>query len=450
MENDNLNNQEILDDDIMQCRADILRNRNRTKAKDSPAPDPDPASPADQTSRDNPVKRSDVVATRVDPNAAKKNVESISETMDSSPDSGADDAAGKTVRIPQFEDLIASENQVVDGLWETPLKTEPKPEPQIKQDEEAAVETGAHEQPTQEQVQPVDAGDEDVAEVGFELDQDNIVTPQEEQALFGASETEDSEINDTQSQTEATEQGLEALRKVVAEAKNQAQPEIDELEDIEDIMNNEDIQQIPEAKAADGPSEKNNDTTEIMNITDLLEQTEDPDDISIEDIQEDSGEEKMTDLPDESPAHREPAANTTIPKFDLAEQILKEQRQVASKRRQRPAPARNLNVMPIAGTVGQIIEQARKAVAAAAEKKDSEPKTQPAPIPDETDEMKPVVFDTLEVAEFPNDRPEPVLSVAACCVINESDRLNPFQEDIIINIVSRDIARFCGELTTNC
>ena len=405
MENDNLDNQEVLDDDIMQCRADILRSRTRAKAKDTVTANTDIADITSQISRDNPVKRAGVTAARGNPSAAKK--------------------TEKSVRIPQFEDLVASENQVVDALWEAPLDTEPQPQPQ-----------------PQKQAEPVIAAEQDSAsEIGFELDPNNIVTNEEEQALFGESQAREPEIDDCQEETEATEEGLEALRRVVAEAKNQAQPEIDELEDIEDIMNDENIEQLPDEKASEDTT-KNVDDTEAMNVTDLIEPAEDTDDLTIEDVKQ---------APDDDPAVEEPHGNNTmIPKFDLAEQILKEQRQVASKRRQRPARAKNLNIMPIAGTVGRIIENARKAVAAAAEKKQAEPKTQPAPTPQETAEIEPVDFDSMEIVPIQQEHTEPVLSVAACCVINESDRLNPFQEDIIVDIVSRDIAKFCGKLTVNC
>lgn len=433
MENDNLDNQEVLDDDIMQCRADILRSRARAKAKDTVTANTDIADVTAQISRDNPVKRADVTAARVNPSAAKKNDENTSEITNSSP-------AEKKIRIPQFEDLVSSENQVVEGLWETSLNTEPKSPPQeqthpVPAPEEIAM---AESQPAQDNSI---ASQEEPPEIGFELDPDNIVTDEEEQALFGESQAREPEIDDCQTETEATEEGLEALRRVVAEAKNQAQPEIDKLEDIEDIMNDEDIEQLPDEKASEGTTE-NIDDTETMNVTDLIEPTEDTDDFTVEDVQQ---------TPDDDPVVEEPQTNNTmIPKFDLAEQILKEQRQVASKRRQRPARARNLNIMPIAGTVGQIIERAKKAVATAAKKNETEPKTKPIQTRQETAKIEPVDFDTIEIVPIQQEHTEPVLSVAACRVINESDRLNPFQEDIIVDIVSRDIAKFCGKLSTNC
>ncbi|MCF7955506.1 MAG: hypothetical protein K9M75_06870 [Phycisphaerae bacterium] len=415
MENDNLDNQESLDDDIMQCRADILRSRNRAKTANTGTANTDIADINSQISRDNPVKRAGITANRVNPSAAKKEDESISQTAGSSP-------AEKKIRIPHFEDLVTSKDQVVDALWESPANPE----------------------------------QEEVTEIGFDLDPDNIVTDEEEQALFGETQDQEPEISGCRTQAEATEEGLEALRKIVAGAKNQAQPEIDELEDMEDIINEEDIENIPDEKADDDYTE-NFDDTETINLTDLIEPTEDEDtdDFTVEDIQEDSADdsaiEEISAMDDENaPAEQPQANNTMIPKFDLAEQILKEQRQVASKRRQRPAGARNLNIMPIAGTVGQIIERAKKAVATAAEKKQAEPKTKPAPARQETEKTNYVEFDSMEIVPFQQDPAEPVLSVAACRVINESDRLNPFQQDIIVQIVSRDIAKFCGKLTANC
>ena len=383
MENDNLNYQEILDDDIMQCRADILRNRTRAQVSSI-------ENIADQTDSDNPVKRTDVTAKRIRPGNAG--------------DNAADNKTAESkVRIPHFEDLVSTNNQVVDALWESPEKVEPQPSPQ------------------EEKTQQVDT-----PEIGFELDPENIVTTEEEQALLGESQAPEPVIEDTQMQTETSDEGLEELRKIIAEAKNQAQPEIEKLEDIDNIISDGDIRQIDESKACEDTAEETNDT-ETMSLTDLAEPEQPDRDLS---------------------AQTAPADNTNIPKFDLAEQILKEQRQVASKRRKRPAGAGNINVMPIAGTVGRIIENARKAVAAAAEKNESPPETNPAIAPQEITEPETADFDSIEIEIIKQDHAEPVLSAADCRVINEFDRLNPFQEDINVDIVSRDIARFCGQLST--
>lgn len=424
MQKDNFDNHENLDDDIMQCRADILR--SRSKAKDS--------QPSAQASEDNPFKRDDVTATRVNPFVAKKTDKDDADTTESQP-------AENKIRIPQFEELVASHDQVVEALWETPEKTEPKTDMQISQEE-----TVAEIDQKQTQQQPS-------APTGFDLDPKNIVTAEEEQALFDDAVTNDTE-GDTQPLEEAAEQGLDDLRKLIEQAQNQAQPQIDELEDIEEIMTTDDIEQNP-AEDTDETADIIEETGDNMNVTDLLESDQDQEEIVNKEIEPNSNEETTSDVIDENQSPDQSEKETNIPEFDLAEKILKEQRQVASRRRQRPTTARNLNVMPIAGTVGRIIEQAKKAVAAAAEKNETQPSPAADPNPieteyAETESEKPVEFDTMEVVEINQEITEPVLSVAACRIINESDRLNPFQEDIIVDIVSKDIARFCGELTANC
>lgn len=353
MDHDNTVNREKLDDDILQCRADILRSRQRSKPSASTEP----------------IAQAPAVADK------------------------------KTVRIPPFQELITQKKPVVDGQWETPLQVEPE----------------------------------------TELDPENIVTAEEEAALFPPGDI--SEQDYCQIQETASEEGLEALREVVELASSQARQEIEELdniEGIEDMMAGEGVEVLADENADADVS------AEAENLNDPQE------DISnVEPISETEESHNVT---------------STIPKFNLAEKILTEQRQVASKRRQRPTAPRSLNVMPIAGTVGKIIEEAKKAVAESAKKMASVTETPVMPAYEEIVEKKPLTFDRIEVEKIEDIEQveqiekieqiemveelhqEPALSVAACIIVNDSDRLNPFQEDIITDIVSRDIAQFCGEL----
>jgi hypothetical protein len=315
MDHDNSINRETLDDDILQCRADIMKNRKS----------PSPSARTDNVAATPPV------------------------------------ADEKTVRIPAFEDLARPKKQVVDGQWETSLKVKPE----------------------------------------SDIDPAQIVTAEEEAALFPVTEPPATEHDNPHTQQYASNHGLDALREVVAQA--------DDTDNIEPISN---------------PEESSDNTS-------------------------------------------------MIPELNLAEKILTEQRHVASKRRQRPAAARNLNIMPIAGTVGKIIEEAKKAVAQSGKKNNPVPETPAAAEPEKKPDKKPLAFDRIEVEKvekieivepiqqiekieideqteqidkIEQEHQEPVLSVAACRIVNDSDRLNPFQEDIISDIVSRDIAQFCGEL----
>ena len=169
MENNNSPKAEKLDDDILQCRTDILRNRKKIKqtteintdtAKQSPAKNP----PADPTK---PVS---------DPSASND----------------------KKVRIPRYEE-IADSTQVVDAKWENKKseKLEPLiiPEPIIPDNSTSVDGTISIEQaPPVTIPQPAikEQGPEDDTavekiensenEIG--LTTDSIITPEEEEALL--------------------------------------------------------------------------------------------------------------------------------------------------------------------------------------------------------------------------------------------------------------------------
>ncbi len=365
MDHDNSINRETLDDDILQCRADIMKNRKRSG----------PSAKADHVAATGPVTDK------------------------------------KTVRIPAFDELVPTEKQVVDGQWETPLKVKPE----------------------------------------IEIDPGQIVTAEEEAALFPVTETSATEHDDPHTQEYASDDGLDALREVVAQASSEARQEIEELDDTEELAPCDDQPEIiadPAESAEVEPEIEMGIESEIELELELEEELK-----------------NKTDNAEPISNAEESSDNTSmIPELNLAEKILTQQRNVASKRRQRPAAARNLNVMPIAGTVGKIIEEARKAVAESAEKNTPVAETPAATEPEKMPEKKPLVFDRIEVEkvevveeiekidktemveQIEQEHQEPVLSAAACRIVNDSDRLNPFQEDIISDIVSRDIAQFCGDL----
>ena len=113
------------------------------------------------------------------------------------------------------------------------------------------------------------------------------------------------------------------------------------------------------------------------------------------------------------------SARRQIPRFDLGKQILKEQRQAASTRRKRPQTANKINTSePAHGTVGEIISQAKQIKADAH-------KTE------ETTEMK--------------EKPDP----SAGYTVKRLVDLDPGQQEILEDIVSRDIKKFCDNNNGN-
>jgi len=99
-----------------------------------------------------------------------------------------------------------------------------------------------------------------------------------------------------------------------------------------------------------------------------------------------------------------------VPRFDLARQILAEQRKVAATRRQKPDKQDDTNTPPAtaAGTVGRIISQVKKNMAAGHEKPQTTPK----------------------------------LSHAVSGIIAAPENLTSIQQTIIADIVAQDISQY--------
>ena len=119
--------------------------------------------------------------------------------------------------------------------------------------------------------------------------------------------------------------------------------------------------------------------------------------------------------------------NREVPRFNLAEQILSEQRKIASVRRKKPDRNTSANSTPEAtGTVGQIIRQSKKPFTSA-EGKEKTPETV-------------VIKKTSETIQSP--------SPTVHGIINKADNLSGSQHRIIADIVARDVARFCGKTSS--
>lgn len=385
MENNNSPKTEKLDDDILQCRNDILRNRKKNQQTTEINTDTAKQSPAENLPAD-PAK-----------------------PVVSGPSTSHDDK----VRIPRYEELVDS-TQVVDAKWENKKseKLEPLiiPEPKtsdnsISVDDTISIEQAppvAIPQPAiqEERLQDdTDAGKIQDGEKEIDLTEESIITPEEEDALLSFDDAGYGQETDSK-----TEERLEILKQQVADAKANAQAEIEELEGIEELIDIDGIEKIADEKTEEAKTE------EIKT--------------------------------NQQPFARVKEKVDSIPSFDIAEKILAQQRKVASNRRQRPLIKRNLSdVMPIAGTVGQIIEQAKRAANIKNEIiETADEKTFDEPVNEVSETTETIV---IERDEQRSDIFE--LSVAASGIIKDSGTLDPYQKDIISGIVSRDIAVFCGE-----
>lgn len=216
---------------------------------------------------------------------------------------------------------------------------------------------------------------------------------------------------------------------------------MDQKEKIADQLDNDILQCKADIMRARGPEDADNSaekTTQKPNSTKdnsadepvdvIIDESEtDPEAAAVsyegvfDDLSEDDSPEEADGLsetegtePDDSTRK----TNREVPRFNLAEQILSEQRKIASVRRKKPDRNTSANSTPEAtGTVGQIIRQSKKPFTSA-EGKEKTPETIQSPSP------------------------------TVHGIINKADNLSGSQHRIIADIVARDVARFCGKTSS--
>lgn len=114
----------------------------------------------------------------------------------------------------------------------------------------------------------------------------------------------------------------------------------------------------------------------------------------------------------------------TVPQLDLSQRILVEQRKNSSSRRKKTSGSTvKIDIPAPTGTIGAIINRSKKTL----------PKTIPV---DQTEKLKTESETNIPV------RPKTVISLT-----EKADDLNETQQMIISAIVSKDLARLCGELS---
>ena len=123
----------------------------------------------------------------------------------------------------------------------------------------------------------------------------------------------------------------------------------------------------------------------------------------------------------------------TVPKFDLADQILAEHRKLASAKRQPPSrTVPTPNIPPATGTVADVIDENKKSSITDVEPTQVE-KEEPAPQPQQ------------QTPEPPAQKSEPPIASPNSCspavqsIINNDDELTEFQKQILAELVERDI-----------
>lgn len=201
--------------------------------------------------------------------------------------------------------------------------------------------------------------------------------------------------------------------------ESETDPEADTVSD-ENIFDDDEMPEDDSPEDSDvAIFEDNNDSGEIATKHDtaqLRESDEDPIEVSGLDEKED------TELDDSTRK-----TNREVPRFNLAEQILSEQRKIASIRRKKPNGNISANNTPKAtGTIGQIIRQSKKPFASAEGKEKT-----PEPV---------IIKKISETIQSP--------SPAIHGTINKADNLSSSQHRIIADIVTRDVANFCRKTSS--
>jgi hypothetical protein len=114
----------------------------------------------------------------------------------------------------------------------------------------------------------------------------------------------------------------------------------------------------------------------------------------------------------------------TVPELDLSQRILVEQRKDSSSRRKKhTGPITRIDIPAPTGTIGAIINRSKKTM----------PKTL---LLDQAEQITTDTKDNIPI------RPKTVINLT-----EKADELNETQLMIISAIVSRDLARLCGEMS---
>lgn len=318
-----------LDQDILQCRQDILNARRRLHDKNNP--ETSGASPVPIVETIRPSIR--VESTTVEPaNTVKQR-----DLADSRPKAAAEPPKETAGKIPTFEEIIVRHAEL-----------------QRRQSAETAPDESVEQvlTPESEQTEP-----EPVPDIQLHTDK-----PISDVVILG---------EDTQSEPVAQETAEAGPEASAAEMKDSdAAVSDEELADLESEWSDEDILETPQVASEEilsQDSETDFDSVEIDDEEDRIleeliargqsessftmpyekeprfsdtEETARPEDAQLESVLEDQ--------------------ETNIPRFDLAEQILAEQRKAAASRRQAPQRTRNTSPYKAADTVGEIIDQARR------------------------------------------------------------------------------------------
>ncbi len=454
-----------IDDDILQCRDDLMQAMKKSSGK-SEKGQTKIRTKADARKKLITVTSSEAVkktsskataATAEVKKAAPEAKKAVAEVKKASPKKEVVKKATKKTTskkvttkskkpalILSFEDLTAKESKVVDASWEpteveskTParealLKDGPKDEWAVIGDEEMQALTQSVDADPSEKLLIPDAfdksSDDDHAETLAMIGSAVKKAEQEhaEEELAAKAETEksdddnieidelDIEIADDDGQNTGLDLELaeleEQLREIGLDDEDDDQETEDAISEIEDAAESS----LPEEPVA-------------LTVEEHETLAADLDDVG-----------KLLDQDDEKPEQ-----DKSIPQFDLADQILAEQRKSVASQRKGPAARKTrTKVAPVEGTVGKVINE-NKSDNMKAASVEVPPLSEPDVSEDTAIEQEPVAAEPVsmeierdEVSVTRNRQSSPAVMNIVC----GDDHLSSFQRQIVSDIITRDIS----------
>lgn len=429
-----------IDDDILQCREDLMRIMKKNTGQSDAA--------SVKTSKASPVRQKPARVMSVDGKTTADG--DVTDAAKSELTPGDEE---QPALIRSFEDLTAKEPAVVDAAWETtpaaevqmpveqtPLSEVPKDDwTRIADDEKEAL-TGSVNSESGESILSPDAiarssidhndHSDPLAIIGSAVKQAEQDHDEEELAAKAGAAKADSESIATDefdleiSGDDAMDSGLDLE---VAELEEQLREiGIDDEDDEEEVQ----IDSISEIDVA----------VESLLSAENVELTSEEKEILTADLNEVGVLLETADDGDEE--------NNAVPQFDLAEQILAEQRKSVAAQRKGPAGRKSTTrIAPASGTVGKVISENKKSAAKETPSLSDLKTPQTAAKKDE-----PVEADREEVVS----KDEPMRSgrntqssPAVMNIVCGEDNLSSFQRQIVSEIIARDISLHCDIAGSN-
>lgn len=375
---------EMLDKDIMRCKADILRaaGGGKTSKKSKDGKDQDATEPQQQPAVSN-IKEIPVDVKKVPEVVPLRSVLPVEKTLPTEEAIRADSVTDKAVE----EITIRQDEKKVDNAEDI---------------DEPALETGKVSEINEVSVVQLDKAPVNVSVIKAEADEkadtDGEVDAVEAETVVSDANDQAGSIADQAVEIEVVDEMEEAIN-------------VDEIPETEEICETEEaIEEVPVSSEID-VDEAETEATGKSSMDELAAMVTEAES-EIEPI-EDAIEPELEAEPESSEPEE---SNGFIPEFNLADQILCEQRKKVAGRRKKTNGGNGGNNNQIAqatGTVGAIISKSRKA---------------------------PAGDNGAEKESFVNPRN---LTWAVHHVINGADDMSREQQGIIIDIVTRDIMELC-------